>query len=229
MHNQGWIKLHRSLVDWEYYDDFNCLRLLIHLLVTVNYEDKRWRGELIGAGSRITSFEKLAFETNLTIAQVRTALKKLEKSGEITRRATNKFQLISLEKWDKLQLFVYEDDKQVNNQMTFKKQSNDKQITTTKEYKERKNIKEEKKKPLFDRWMEYRKQIRKPLKAESTRNNLVKKINEHSFEECEQVISSSIENGWQGLFWNKTKPNGLKQNNFSNQARSNTIGRQDYD
>jgi len=84
----GWIKLHRSLLDWEWYQDANALRLLIHLLVSVNYEDKRWQGNVIKAGELITSYENLGDILGLTKQQVKTALKKLETSGEITRART---------------------------------------------------------------------------------------------------------------------------------------------
>lgn len=134
----GWIKLHRSLKDWEWYNDKNALMLLIHLLVSVNYEDKKWKGELIKAGSMVFSWDTLSSEIDMTVQQCRTAMSKLEKCGEVTRKVTNKYQLVTLCKWDKLQL--------VNSELTAfatgEQQTNNRQITTTKEYKE---IKEEKK------------------------------------------------------------------------------------
>lgn len=99
----GWIKLHRSLLDWEWYDDANATRLLIHLLVSVNYERKQWRGITVEPGTLITSFEKLSEETGLTVKQVRVSIKKLESSGEMARKRADKGQAITLVKWDKLQ------------------------------------------------------------------------------------------------------------------------------
>jgi len=63
---KGWIKLHRSIKDWEWYDDTNATRLLIHLLVTVNYEDKKWKGNTIKAGSLAFSWDTLSNELGLT-------------------------------------------------------------------------------------------------------------------------------------------------------------------
>ena len=75
----GWIKLHRSLKDWEWYSDHNTTRLLIHLLISVNYEDKQWKNEIVKAGTMITSWENLSYETGLSLKQVRTAMSKLER------------------------------------------------------------------------------------------------------------------------------------------------------
>ena len=137
----GWIKLHRSLVEWEWYDDKNALILLIHLLVTVNYEDKKWKGILIKSGSRVTSWETLKNEINcMSIQQIRTAMDKLEFSGEITRSSTNKYQVVSLVKWGKLQHLEMLDNNQSNTLITNKQQTNNNQITTTKEYKEIKEV-----------------------------------------------------------------------------------------
>lgn len=134
----GWIKLHRKLRDWQWYDDHNATRLLIHLLISVNYEDKKWKGILIKAGSIVTSWEHLSKDCGLSTQQTRTSMSKLESSGEVTRKATNKFQLITLIKWEELQSY----NSQVTEEITIHQQTNNKQVTTTKETKQ---IKENKK------------------------------------------------------------------------------------
>jgi hypothetical protein len=121
----GWIKLHRSLKDWEWYDDHNATRLLLHLLVSVNYEDKQWKGQTVKAGSMITSWESLAKEVGLSVKQIRLSMSKLESSKEVVRFTTNKWQAVTLVKWDKLQGC---DSKQGSQRGS--------QRATTKEYKE---------------------------------------------------------------------------------------------
>lgn len=132
----GWIKLHRTLTEWEWYDDHNATRLLVHLLVTVNYEDKKWQGILVKAGSIATSWESLSAKTGLTIRETRTAMQKLEKSGEATRQATNRWQVVSLVKWAEMQKDSKDSDeidKQNDKLATIKRQASDNQTTTTKE------------------------------------------------------------------------------------------------
>lgn len=137
---EGWIKLHRSLLDWEWYDDIPARLLLIHLLISVNYEDKKWRGQIVKSGSMVLSWDNLTKSCGLTNQQARTAMSKLEKSGEVTRKITNRYQVVSLTKWEKLQGNQQADNKPTNKQTTNKQQTNNKQITTTKEDKEYKNI-----------------------------------------------------------------------------------------
>ena len=94
----GWIKLHRSLLEWEWYEDAPTKLLLIHLLVSVNYEDKKWRMQDIKAGSFITSWEKLSEGCGLSVKQCRRAMKNLENSKKVSRITTNKWQHITLRK-----------------------------------------------------------------------------------------------------------------------------------
>lgn len=50
----GWIKLHRKITEWEWYSDANTFRVFMHLLLTANYEDKRWRNIDVKRGQIIT-------------------------------------------------------------------------------------------------------------------------------------------------------------------------------
>lgn len=65
-----------------------------------------------------------------------------------------------------------------------------------------KNDNKNNKEILLDTWVEYRKQIKKPIK-QSTIKIIYDKMLLHTEEECRFVINNSIENGWIGLFWDK--------------------------
>ncbi len=97
---RGWIKLHRELTEWEWYGDHAVSRLFIHLLLTANHADKSWRGTAIARGQKLTSRAKLAQETGLSEKQIRTALKKLEKTGELAINATKKETVLTVCKYD---------------------------------------------------------------------------------------------------------------------------------
>lgn len=80
MYTEGFINLHRKILDWEWYDDINVFRVFTHLLLTVNWTPAKWHGIEILPGQRITSREILATETGLSVRQIRTALEKLKKT-----------------------------------------------------------------------------------------------------------------------------------------------------
>jgi hypothetical protein len=77
------------------------------------------------------------------------------------------------------------------------------------------------KKNIFELWINYRKEIKKTIKSETTLKSLIKKINGKPLKEVEQVINTSIENGWQGLFWDKLKNNNTKKSNYEANIEAN--------
>lgn len=134
----GFIKLHRQLLNWEWYDDINVYRLFTHLLLKVNYEPKKWHGITIEAGQIATSYEKLAIQTCLTVKQIRVALDKLKKTGEVASQSTNNYTIITIANWSKWQEEGKPEDKQRANEG----QTEDKQRATTKEGKKERNKEE---------------------------------------------------------------------------------------
>lgn len=106
----GFISLHRSMLNWDWYDDIKTKTLFIHLLLTVNHIDGTWHGMKIYRGSRITSYQNLAKETGLTVREVRTALNKLKSTGELTCKSTHKYTLINVVNYSKFQNANFKND-----------------------------------------------------------------------------------------------------------------------
>ena len=136
---EGWIKIHRRLLDWEWYDDNNVIRVFLHLLLTANFETKRWRGIVIERGQLVTSINELANDTNLTPKQTRTALEKLKSTNEIDTKGANKYTLITICKYDTYQGCESAEGQTKGEQTANKGQTKGNQRATTKEYKEYKN------------------------------------------------------------------------------------------
>ena len=126
----GYVLLHRKIVDWEWYTDVNTKTLFLHLILLANHKDKQWRGKTIKRGELVTSRGTLAEQTGLSVQQVRTSLKKLQSTNDITIKTTNKNTLIMVVKYD-----FYQSDKptkkeiSTNNQPT-EQPSNNHQVTT---------------------------------------------------------------------------------------------------
>lgn len=99
----GWITLHRKFLDWEWYADANTSRLFIHLLLTANHRDKKWRGIEIKRGQVLTGRSALAAATGLSVKSVRTGLERLQSTNEVAIKTTNKYSIITITNWEKYQ------------------------------------------------------------------------------------------------------------------------------
>lgn len=99
----GWIKIHRRITEWEWYQDKNTLLVFLHLLLVANYSPKKWMGTIIEKGETTRSLPTLAQEMQMSIQEIRTTIKKLKSTGEITERKHGKFRLLKIKKYEKYQ------------------------------------------------------------------------------------------------------------------------------
>lgn len=130
----GWVKIHRKVTNWEWWDDHNTSRLFIYLLLKANHSQKKWKGKVIERGQLITGLHKLHDATGISIQSLRTSLDKLISTNEITIKSTNKYSLITIVRYSEYQ----SDDDKLTSKLT-SKLTNKQQTTNNKqEYKERK-------------------------------------------------------------------------------------------
>ena len=99
----GWIKLHRSLQQWEWYTVPHMMLLFLHLLLSANHKDGKWRGHEVKRGQLITGLNSLSKETGLSVKTIRTCLSRFQKSGEIGKYSGNQFSIITILNYDKFQ------------------------------------------------------------------------------------------------------------------------------
>jgi len=134
----GYIKLHRQLIKWEWFGCGDTLKLFIYCLLMANWEPKKWKGIPVKRGQFITSYARLSDDTCLTIQKVRTSLERLELTQEVTRESTSQYTIISVLNYDDYQDEVTQE---VTHEATNQQQTDNKQITTTKNIKELKESK----------------------------------------------------------------------------------------
>lgn len=123
----GYISLWRSFLKWEWYDDINTKTLFLHCLLNANYKENNWHGISIKKGQFVTSVQKLSVETGLSTQNIRTSLKKLELTNELTKQTFPNYTIITVKNWSKYQ----EGNKQTNKQLTNDQQTTNKPLTTT--------------------------------------------------------------------------------------------------
>lgn len=223
----GWVKIFRNLINWEWYDDIYVKVVFLHLIITANYEEKIWHGIHIKRGQVLTSRKHLSEDLKLSEQQVRTALKKLEKTKEITINTTNKYTLVTIENYD----FYQERGDKTTNSLTSNQPATNQQLTSNqpatnhnirkkeikKENKERsinkKNIEteidqiinlkcnDENLKNTIYEFIKMRKAIKKPLTTRGLELMITKlyKLTTNTNEQIE-ILNNSIMNNWQGIF-----------------------------
>lgn len=194
----GWIKLHRKITDNPLYfsEPFTRSMAWVDMLLIANHTDnfffKRGIRVDIKTGQIGYDLDTLSKRWKWSRGKVERFLQMLEKDEQIVRQKTNVTTLISIVNYKE-----YQTDDKAN------RKANDKPNSKPNEHKQEciRNIKNEKE-LILDRWIEYRKQIKKPIK-EATQETILAKMENFTKEQCKFVIDNSIENGWQGLFWDK--------------------------
>lgn len=118
----GYIRLFRSLTNWEWYTDVNTKSVFLHLILTANYEPKQWRGITVERGQRIYSRASIASELRMSERSVRTALNHLISTGEVTNQTTPQYSMVTIKNYDQYQ--------QVTNETTNDRPANDQPTTS---------------------------------------------------------------------------------------------------
>jgi len=92
----GYIKLHRQLIEWEWYNDRKVKEVFIHLLLLVSFKDGNWRGQGIKKGQLVTSYKTLSKDLGYTLQELRTVFKKLKSTNEVNTIATGRNLIVTL-------------------------------------------------------------------------------------------------------------------------------------
>ena len=128
----GFIKLHRSLLEWEWHDDPTTGWLFVNLILMANFSPSEWKGRKIERGQLVTGRKALSVQTGLSEQMIRTSLNHLKNTGEITIKSTNKFSLITVVNYEKFQ----SDADEPTSNLTSNQPATNQQLTTTEEEKE---------------------------------------------------------------------------------------------
>ena len=99
----SWIKLHRKMLDWEWMGDPYVAVFFVRLLLSVNAKEKKWQGRIIRRGQILTSFRKLAEETNWHPSTIRRVIHCLCETGEIKVESDKNGTLITVVNFGKYQ------------------------------------------------------------------------------------------------------------------------------
>lgn len=224
---QGWICLHRKMIDWEWFSDPPTAHLFTYLLLAANHKPGRWKGIDIPKGGLITSRAQLAAKTGLSEQQIRTAIKHLISTGEVTSRSSSRYTLLIVNNYAQ-----YQSDNQMTNQQSTNNQPATNQLITTNNNNNNNNnennvtilpkspAKQQPFRPAAElgrvvdnytknpdlrskliKFVESRKRRNKPVDAE-TMNMLLENLSDLAKDDAGKiaVVDQTLMNGWNGFF-----------------------------
>lgn len=210
MEKNGWVKLHRKMLDNPIImKDAEHLAVWMYLLLNATHAEypALFKGKKITLqpGQLITGCISIGNQLSISESKVRRTLNDFIIDGQIDRQTSNKNSLITVLNWDLYQNFDGQDDSQV----TDKRRTSDGQVTTN---KKNKNVKNEKNvintysdNPELNEaileFVKFRKGIKKPM-TDNAVKLMIGKLNKLTSITSEQIeiINQSIVNGWTGLY-----------------------------
>ncbi|MNH86347.1 hypothetical protein D3C73_388020 [compost metagenome] len=158
----GWIKLHRKLMESETFSRLTAIQkvIAIYIVLNANHSDGVWfdkykgievevkRGQLITSRNKIVK-EWFKNDKDVTEQKVRTCLDKLEKLDFLTKSSANDYTVITVLNYGVYQGSETDDNQEVNQVLTKPQPSGNQAITTNKNDKKDKNEKNDKKKDII--------------------------------------------------------------------------------
>lgn len=233
---EGWIKLHRKILDHWLYTEHRPLtrrEAWETILMTVNYEPNKMliKGKVYecDSGQSLLSLDSWSKKFNWSIQQVRTFFKLLEIDGMITTEGLQYTTRLTVCNWELYQQEATDEKHTANRPLTDRQQTANRPLTTIKEREEYKEIKEIKnnnkydfKKSLLDLgvrdnvaddWLIVRKQ--KKAANTETAFNAIKKQIEISGLTANECIKLAVEKSWSGFNAEWVNNLNQKQNGHS--------------
>jgi len=103
----GWVKIHRKIMDKGYYKHSAYVHLWLHLLLLANHKEAEfmWNGKIekTKSGQFITGRINMSQDTGIPQSTIEDILKVFENDGQIRQQKTTKFRLITILNWSSYQ------------------------------------------------------------------------------------------------------------------------------
>lgn len=101
------VKIHRQLTRWGWFQDSECVHLLVYLLIEARQIAGKWKGHPLKRGELVAGRGSLAAATGIGEQAVRTRIEWMKDSGEIKLRKItvggNDYGVISIVNYDQYQ------------------------------------------------------------------------------------------------------------------------------
>ena len=140
-----WLKLYRSILDSDVFQNANLLKVWVWCLCKASHKD---RDALVGlklvpikSGQFVFGRKVAAEELHMSESSVYRYMTTLQKMGNLSICANNKYSIVTIEKWGDYQCGKLQSEQQDGQQMNNKRTTNEQQMDTDKNIKNVKELK----------------------------------------------------------------------------------------
>ena len=98
-----WIRIHRHITEWRWYDDSLTVHLFLHFIINAGEQAGDWHDITLGRGQLVTSIATLSRELNTTPQKIRARLDRLQADGVILLDTTNRYTIVTVCDFDTYQ------------------------------------------------------------------------------------------------------------------------------
>lgn len=217
MLTNGYIKEYRSLLSWGWFKDPFTAHLWQYLRLAANWDESIFKGEPVHRGELVTSYPAMAEATGMSVQNVRTAVRHLKKTGEITMRSYRDFSVITVVNYDKYQSDdSSEADRPADNLPKPAKcppKPKEPKPEKPKEPDWAERFNEPVRSAVAD-WLKYkteRREAYKPTGLKSLLTEIENRVKKHGEQAVDEVIRLSMASNWKGIIWDKIGEKSKKE------------------
>ena len=120
----GWVQISRKLLEWQWHDEPNMVVVWIFMLLSANYETKKWHGITIQRGQFVSTISAICTQTGLSARNVRTCIQRLVDDGSIIVESTNKTTIFTIISYDDYQNDSKSENDKINSETSNSKSAN---------------------------------------------------------------------------------------------------------
>ncbi len=198
MLTNGYIKEHRSLLSWGWFKEPMTAHLWEYLRLAANWDEAVFKGTPIYRGELVTSYAAMAEATGMSVQNVRTAIRHLKQTGEITMRSYRDFSVVTVVNYAKYQAdSIFPEPAKCTPKPKAPKPEKEPDWT------ERFN--EPVRSAVAD-WLKYKSERRESYKTtglKSLLSTIENRVKQHGEQAVAEVIRLSMAQGWKGIIWDK--------------------------
>lgn len=210
----GYIKLHRQLIDSPVFQNEKLLKVWIWCLLKASHTAHE---EIVGLqkvylepGQFVFGSIKSAEVLDMPRTTFNRCMDALKKFEMLDIKATNKFSIATVENWGKFQAIPQAFGQQEDNRWTTNGQQTDTNKNDKNEKKDKNNIYigvPDEILPAFMEFVKMRNKIKKPITSQQTVTRIVNKLNKlgHDTQERINILNQSTDNCWRDVYPLKEK------------------------